>query len=81
MPRYPEALRLARAQGSVRARFVIDANGKVRLRSVAVLSATHPLFEDAVRDVLPRLRFLPAEAGDRAVAVLVEQTFNFIISP
>jgi len=81
VPRYPEELRLSRARGSVRVRFVIDANGKVRLPSVTILSATHPLFADAVREVLPGLRFMPAEAGNRAVAVLVEQTFDFTMTP
>lgn len=81
VPRYPESLRFSRSQGSVRVRFVIDANGRVSLPSVTILTATHPLFEAAVREVLPKLRFLPAEAGDRAVAVLVEQTFEFNITP
>jgi len=81
VPRYPEELRRSGARGLVRVRFVIDVNGTVRLSSVTILSATHPLFADAVREVLPGLRFMPAEAGDRAVAVLVEQTFDFTMTP
>jgi hypothetical protein len=37
------------------------------------------MFTLAVRDVLPYLQFLPAEAGGRKVPMRVAQPFSFVI--
>jgi len=80
VPRYPDMLRLAGVEGHVLARFVVDTLGHVEPKSVNVTDATHQLFADAVRDVLLRQRFIPAEAGGRRVRQLVVQPFEFRIS-
>ena len=76
-PDYPHVLRAARVEGEVLAEFVIDTAGRVERRSVRIIGSSHPLFEAAVREVIPQLRFLPAEAGGRKVRQLVRQPFGF----
>ena len=79
-PVYPEMLRTAGIGGRVVVRFVIDTLGRVEGESVVVREASHARFENAVRDVLPRLRFTPALVNDHPVRMLVEMPFEFAIS-
>jgi protein TonB len=79
-PRYPEMLRQAGVGGTVLAQFVVDTLGRVDMGSFRVLSADHELFADAVRITLPRMRFLPAQVGERKVAQLVQMPFAFSIT-
>jgi TonB family protein len=79
VPRYPATLRAARIEGSVQARFVVDTTGRVVLTSVIVDAADHPLFAEAVLEVLRRARFTPAELRGRKVQQLVVQPFVFVI--
>jgi protein TonB len=76
-PRYPEVLRAAALAGTVLAEFVVDTSGAIEMATVQIIASDHPLFERAVRDILPHLRFLPAEAGGRKVGQLVRQPFEF----
>ena len=78
-PQYPENLRLAGVSGRVLVQFVVDTTGRVEKESVHVLEASHARFENAVRDVLPRLRFRAAEIGDSKVRMLVQMPFEFSI--
>ncbi|MDE3216437.1 MAG: TonB family protein, partial [Gemmatimonadota bacterium] len=78
-PAYPEALRAARVEGWVDVQFVVDTAGRAEPGSIRVLSATHPLFADAVREALRRSRYRPAVAGGRRVRQLVEQRFEFAL--
>ena len=78
-PEYPEQLRAARVEGQVRVAFVVDTTGVPDPESMRVLRSTHTLFTHAVRAVLPRLHFLPAQNGTVKVATLVEQPFVFVI--
>ncbi len=79
-PVYPDSL-LARAiEGEARVRFVIDATGKAIPESFGVIETTHPGFADAVRRVLPRMKFRPASMGPKAVPQRVEQSFVFKIT-
>jgi TonB family protein len=78
-PAYPESLLRRRRQGRVAIEFVIDTLGRVDTTSVRVLDSAHPMFTLAVRDVLPYLQFLPAEAGGRKVPMRVAQPFAFVI--
>ncbi len=77
LPRYPQMLRDAGVEGMVRLRFVVDTAGHVEAASVQVIDATHPAFIDAVRAILPRLRFTPARVDHRAVRQLVEIPLQF----
>jgi len=79
-PRYPQMLQQAGIEGEVTMRFVVDTLGRVEAGSAESLASTHALFERAVRDALPRMRFVAAEAGGRKVRQLVEQPFSFAIS-
>lgn len=79
-PSYPEMLRAAGIEGRVVVRFVVDTAGRVEAGSIATVESTHALFEQSVRDVLPRLRFAPAEVGGRRVRQLVEMPFQFSLS-
>ncbi len=76
-PSYPEMLRAAGVDGMVLAQFVVDTLGRADLSTLEFLEASHPLFADAVRRALPRVRFLPAESGGRRVRQLVQQPFRF----
>ena len=79
-PSYPEALRLAGVGGRVVVRFVVDTLGRVEHESVVVRESSHARFENAVRDVLPRMRFTPAQIAGKAVRMMVEMPFEFAIT-
>jgi len=76
-PFYPAPLRSAGIAGGVLVEFVVDTLGRVEPGSLRVLESSHDLFSASVREVIPRWRFLPAEAGGRKVRQLVRQPFRF----
>jgi TonB family protein len=76
-PRYPETLRSRAVEGEVLARFVVDTTGRVVEGTFAVLRASHPEFEEAVRIAIPQLVFTPAMKDGRNVRQLVQQPFIF----
>ena len=78
-PVYPDILRQAGVEGEALVSFVVDTTGRVDLGSFQVIRATHDQFAAAVKNALPRMRFLPAELGDRKVRQLVQQPFSFAI--
>jgi TonB family protein len=78
-PRYPFSLLSMGMEGNVVVQFVVDSTGAPDMRSLRVLRSTHQLFTRAVRAVLPKLRFLPAEVAGARVDVLVEQPFQFSV--
>lgn len=79
-PRYPEVLRMAGVEGQVVARFVIDEAGRVEESTVKLVRSDNPLFDEAVRSALARMRFAPAEIAGRKVRQLVEMPFVFALS-
>jgi len=78
-PAYPDILRQAGVEGEALVSFVVDTAGRIDVASFKVVRSTHELFAVAVRNALPRMRFLPAEIGDRKVRQLVQQPFSFAI--
>jgi periplasmic protein TonB len=78
-PRYPAFLQSAGVQGTVYAQFVVDTTGRVEPSSIVFPRSDHVLFERAVRDVLLRSRYSPAEFGGQRVRQLVEQAFAFAL--
>lgn len=76
-PRYPEVLRNANVEGEVLATFVVDTMGRAEMATFRVLNSDHQLFENAVRNQLPGMRYLPAETGGRKVKMWVQQPFTF----
>ncbi len=78
-PAFPDMLRAAGVEGQVLAEFVVDSSGLARMDTFTVLRSDHVLFTNAVKQALARMRFLPAEVGERRVAQLVQQTFQFTL--
>jgi hypothetical protein len=79
-PAYPLKLLEAHIMGYVNARYIVDTTGFADTASFHVMAATNPEFIDAVRDVLPYMRFEPAKIGAMRVRQLVEQQFSFRIT-
>jgi len=79
-PRYPDALRAANVEGEVVAQFVVDEDGSVLPETFKVLRTTDDQFTDAVRKVVPTMRFDAAQANGRAVKQLVTMPFTFTLS-
>lgn len=77
---YPEMLRSAQVEGTVLASFVVDTTGKADMSTFKVLRSDHELFTNAVKNALPRIRYLPAEVGGRKVKQLVQQPFQFSLA-
>ena len=78
-PRYPDVLRESNVEGTVEAQFVVDNTGVPDVSTLKVLRYSHDLFTAAVRDLVPRLRYVPAEIGGRKVPQWVRKTFDFEI--
>ncbi len=78
-PEYPAALARAGVGGRVVVEFRVDSTGAVAAGSLRVLESGGPAFADAVRRVLPQLRFVPGQLGDRPVGVTVRQPFLFVM--
>jgi protein TonB len=76
-PRYPDQLRAAGVTGRVVIRLVVDTMGRVEPASVVIRESSHDLFTQAVRAVVPSLRFRSAETGSRKVRMLVDLPFEF----
>jgi periplasmic protein TonB len=79
-PRYPDLLRQAGVDGSVLIQFTVDTLGRVDMQSVKVLSSTHNMFTDAVRQSLGAFRFKPAEVNGKRVPALAQMPFEFHLS-
>lgn len=78
-PVYPDILRQAGIEGGALVSFVVDSTGRVDLSTFRVIRTTHELFATAVKHALPRMRFLPAELGEKRVSQLVQQPYSFAI--
>ena len=81
-PAFPEALLRARVSGTVLAQFVIDPTGRPDMRTFRSLDPPrrpppHPLFVAAVRDALPRMRYVPGTRDGKPARHLVQQPFAF----
>ena len=79
-PKYPEVLRMAGIEGQVVAQFVVDDGGRVEERTIKVVRSDNPLFDEAVRAALGRMRFTSAEIAGKKVRQLVEMPFVFALS-
>ncbi len=77
---YPEMLRSAQVEGTVLASFEVDTMGRANMSTFKVLRSDHELFTNAVKNALPRIRYLPAEIGGRKVRQLVQQPFVFSLA-
>jgi protein TonB len=78
-PKYPAVLESSGIAGEVQAQFVVSSAGKADMESFKVLKSTNELFTQAVKNVLPRMRFSPAMIGGKPVNQLVQQSFQFAV--
>ena len=76
-PAYPEMLRTAGIAGFVVVEFIVDTSGRVEIGSIRLMQADHELFSVAVERIVPKLRFLPAEAQGHRVRQRVRLPFRF----
>ncbi|MDF1504613.1 TonB family protein [Roseisolibacter sp. H3M3-2] len=79
-PAYPSSLARASVGGRVVVEFRIDSAGAVEPGSLHVVQSTDERFTEAVRGVLPRLRFVPAQLRAHAVGIVVRQPFVFRVA-
>lgn len=75
--RYPAVLSELSIDGAVTLSFVIDAEGRVELDGIEVISATHVGFVPAAQEAVTTSRFRPARKDGHAVRVRVRQTVTF----
>ena len=80
-PIYPPALVKASVEGAVLTRYIVDTTGYADSTTIQVLHSTHPAFVAAVLNALPRMRFSSASVRGRRVRQIVEQNFEFKITP
>ena len=78
-PRYPSVLESSGISGEVQAQFVVRNDGKADMDTFKVLKSTNDLFTQAVKNVLPRMHFSPAQIGGKPVNQLVQQSFQFAV--
>src|SRR3954471_19421592 len=78
-PKYPSVLESSGIAGEVQAQFVVNSSGKADMDSFKVLKSTNELFTQAVKNVLPRMKFSPAMIGGKPVNQLVQQAFQFAV--
>jgi protein TonB len=78
-PKYPAVLESSGIAGEVQAQFVVRSDGKADVDQFKVLKSTNELFTQAVKSVLPRMRFSPAMIGGKPVNQLVQQSFQFAV--
>jgi periplasmic protein TonB len=78
-PKYPSVLESSGIAGEVQAQFVVNSSGKADMDSFKVLKSTNELFTQAVKNVLPRMKFSPAMIGGKPVNQLVQQMFQFAV--
>src|ERR1700686_571743 len=78
-PKDPSVLESSGIAGEVQAQFVVSSSGKADMDSFKVLKSTNELFTQAVKNVLPRMKFSPAMIGGKPVNQLVQQSFQFAV--
>lgn len=76
-PEYPKALEEAKVEGEVLVQFVVNPDGRADMETFKVLKSSNDLFTQAVKKVLPSMRFVPAKVGGKAVRQLVQMPFGF----
>lgn len=76
-PAYPTARALQGARGTVRVLFVVNEKGAPEMETVQVIGASDEAFIEPVLQTLKRSRFNAAERNGRAVAQLVQRTYDF----
>ena len=77
-PVYPPGLAEAGIRALISTMFVVDAVGQPDLATFRVLNTgTDERFVEAIRETLPRTRFVPAKKGDEWVPQVVQFAYDF----
>lgn len=79
-PEYPERLLLARIEGAVLARFIVDSTGRADPATFVAVQTSDTAFTSAVRRALPLMKFSPATLRGAPVAQVVVQQFTFRVA-
>jgi TonB family protein len=79
-PAYPPELKARGITGTVVAQFVVDTMGHVEAATFKLITVSHLPFGEAVRAVVPGMRFNPAEVRGTKVRQLVQQPFVFAMA-
>ncbi|HEY2853151.1 MAG TPA: TonB family protein [Gemmatimonadaceae bacterium] len=75
--RYPDDMRGKGRQAVVRVTFVIGADGRADMATFRLLGTVDPQFEDAVRVMVSRTRYIPAERDGTKVSQVYDQVVTF----
>ncbi len=78
-PNYPLALRGSGNDGVLVADLLIDRSGAVK--SIRIVESSHPHFEQAAIDVLPKWRFAPGTVDGEPVESWIRQPIRFALVP
>ena len=76
-PLYPPDMKSQDVRGFVRVQFMVNEDGKLDPNTVQVLQSSGDPFTEAVRAILPTLRYQPATVQGTKIRQLTEQTFTF----
>jgi len=81
-PRYPPKLREMNIEGEVLVQLVVDTMGRADMSTLRLLgpSRAYPDFVRAVFDVIPKMRFLPAQRRGCKVEQLIHLPFAFRVN-
>ena len=78
LPIYPDSLYASRLPGRIEVEFVVNPEGRVRMDTYSVMSATHRLLGEPVRRALEFASFVPAVRAGRPVSQVVQMPFEFV---
>jgi TonB family protein len=76
-PLYPDSLWKSATAGNATVEFVVDSYGRVEMETFSVISASHRLFGESVRNALARARFAPAIRQGQRVRQLAQLPTRF----
>jgi TonB family protein len=76
-PKYPDALRPSRVQGSAVVGFAVDARGRTVRESVVELQSSHPAFLESAVEAVKGASFRPARRGGKAACAFTIAVFQF----
>lgn len=78
-PRFPAEMLQARRNGIVRARFIVDRQGRPDMSTFKILEADDSSFARSVAETVPRMRFKAAERDGKAVPQVFEVGVDFCL--
>jgi len=79
-PTYPPHMLRTGREADFSAEFFVDTTGRVEEKTITIPDAVNREFADAVRRVLVRWRFRPAQENGLAVSRTVRQRFVFVLA-